>query len=190
METNLFFVRHAHSIYTPDELERPLSDQGLNDSQMVTELLKLENIHYVISSPYKRAIQTIEGIAKYINQDIEIVDDFKERTLSVKPVEDFNFAISNVWNNFDFAWEGGESSNVAQLRGVDATLKLLSKYSGKNVVIGTHGNIMVLIMNYFDKKFNFHFWKKLDMPDIYKLTFDDNSLMKVSRIMEKYKRTV
>jgi len=24
----LYFVRHAHSIYTPDELLRPLSEQG------------------------------------------------------------------------------------------------------------------------------------------------------------------
>ena len=31
--TNVYFVRHAHSIYTPEELERPLSKRGFEDAQ-------------------------------------------------------------------------------------------------------------------------------------------------------------
>jgi 2,3-bisphosphoglycerate-dependent phosphoglycerate mutase len=58
----------------------------------------------------------------------------------------------------------------------------LEKYEGKNIVIGTHGNIMVLIMNHFDHQYDFYFWKKLDMPDIYKLTFEQKKLIDVQRI--------
>jgi 2,3-bisphosphoglycerate-dependent phosphoglycerate mutase len=58
----------------------------------------------------------------------------------------------------------------------------LTRYEGNNIVIGTHGNIMVLIMNYFDEKFGFEFWKELKMPDIYKLTFDKSKLKEVNRI--------
>gem|GEM_PF-7099402 len=32
-------------------------------------------------------------------------------------------------------------------------MNILEKYKGENVVIGTHGNIMVLIMNFFDSQF-------------------------------------
>lgn len=92
MTTNLYFVRHAHSTYTPDELGRPLSEKGIQDARMVTELLIKENIDYVYSSPYKRALQTVEGIAKHINQEIVIVDDFKERRLAEGSVEDFLMA--------------------------------------------------------------------------------------------------
>ena len=63
--------------------------------------------------------------------------------------------------------------------------KILDQYEGKNVVIGTHGNIMVLIMNYFDKKFDFHFWQELDMPDIYRLSFDNKKLIEVNRIWNR-----
>lgn len=41
---------------------------------------------------------------------------------------------------------------------------------------------MVLIMNYFDQKYDFNFWNELAMPDIYKLTFEGESLVEVKRI--------
>ncbi|MBW8352045.1 histidine phosphatase family protein [Bacillus sp. IITD106] len=182
LQTNLYFVRHAHSTYTPDEQGRPLSVRGLEYAQLVTDILKLEEIDYVISSPYKRAIQTVEGIAIWIHKEVMIEEDFKERMLAGFPVEDFNEAITKVWENPEFAWEGGESNVSAQKRGVEITCKILQKYESKNVVIGTHGNIMVLIMNYFDSKFDFSFWQNLDMPDIYKLTFEGMQLVDVKQI--------
>lgn len=182
MKTNIFLVRHAHSIYTPDELKRPLSERGLSDARKVTELLKKEKIDYVISSPYKRAIQTVEGIANYLNLTIHIEEDFKERELSKKPVENFNDVIKRVWGDFNLSWDEGESNNIAQKRGIKVTKKILNEYKGKNIVVGTHGNIMVLIMNYFDNKYDFKFWKDLKMPDIYKLTFDDDTLIEVNRV--------
>ncbi|MCJ8009169.1 histidine phosphatase family protein [Lederbergia wuyishanensis] len=182
MQTNIYFVRHAHSTYTPDELRRPLSERGLRDAQSVTDVLKSESIDYVISSPYKRAIQTVEGIAKLIDKEIIIEEDFKERKLAEGSVADFREAIKKVWADPDFSWKGGESNNYAQKRGVEITLEVLKNYEGRNIVIGTHGNIMVLIMNYFDTIFDFTFWQKLDMPDIYKLTFSGRELIGVNRI--------
>ncbi|QCR31182.1 histidine phosphatase family protein [Lysinibacillus sp. SGAir0095] len=185
MLTNLYFVRHAHSIYTPDELRRPLSEKGCIDAEKIRQALENENIDIVISSPYKRAIQTVEGIANVINMEVILEEDFKERTLSIEPVEDFNLAITKVWENATFSWPGGESNIMAQKRGIRAMDKLLNTYAGKNVAIGTHGNIMVLIMNYFDKKYNLSFWENLDMPDIYKLTFDNKVLKDVKRIWSR-----
>lgn len=182
MPTNLYFVRHAHSIYTPDELGRPLSERGFNDANIVTALLKNEAIDAVYSSPYKRAIQTVEGITKYIGNEIKIIDDFKERILAERPVEDFTEAITQVWEDYEFSWAGGESNRVAQKRGVNAALDVLESNKGKNVAIGTHGNIMVLIMNFFDSKFGFEFWNQLEMPDIYKLSFERQELHDVQRI--------
>lgn len=183
--TNLYFVRHAHSIYTPDELNRPLSERGFVDATIVTKLLKAKEIGIVISSPYKRAVQTVEGIAKYINKEVEIIDGFKERTLTTVPADNFNLAITKVWEDYNFSWEGGESNIVAQKRGVENTLNILEKYKGENVVVGTHGNIMVLIMNYFDSQYDFSFWQNLDMPDIYKLIFHGKVLRNVEKVWER-----
>ncbi|MGM0792055.1 MAG: histidine phosphatase family protein [Bacillota bacterium] len=185
MPTNLYFVRHAHSTYTPDELARPLSSRGFADAERITGILEKENIDIVISSPYRRAVQTVEGVAKVIGQEVIIEDGFKERNLSAKPVEDFNLAITKVWEEPSFSWEGGESNIDAQKRGIEATLKVLETYEGENIAVGTHGNIMVLIMNYFDEKYGFSFWEDLNMPDVYKLTFDKRDLKEVNRIWNR-----
>ncbi|PEI89740.1 histidine phosphatase family protein [Bacillus toyonensis] len=182
--TTIYFVRHAHSTYTKEERERPLSEKGHFDAENVTRLLKDGHIDVVISSPYKRAIQTVQGIANTYNVSIQIEEDLRERLLSSEPVEDFNDAIENVWEDWTFAYEGGESNDVAQKRAILCMQNILEKYKGKNIVIGTHGNIMVLLMNYFDSKYDFQFWKTIQMPDVYKLTFDNNRFISAERIEE------
>ncbi|ALC90743.1 phosphoglycerate mutase [Bacillus sp. FJAT-18017] len=185
MLTNLFFVRHAHSDYTPDELGRPLSQQGQADAHKITKYLEKEAIDFIVSSPYERAIQTVKGVADCIGKEIILEDDFKERNLAAGPVNDFQYAIKKVWEDPSFSWEGGESNIIAQKRGITATLRVLERFQGHNIVIGTHGNIMVLIMNYLDNKYVFEFWENLDMPDIYKLTFNKTELIEVRKIWEK-----
>ena len=185
MLINLYLVRHAHSAYTPDELGRPLSEKGIVDTERISGILENENIDIILSSPYKRAIQTVEGIARNKGKEIIIVDSFKERTLSVGPVEDFNFALKKVWENPTFSWPGGESNLQAQQRGIKAIENVINTYEGESIVIGTHGNLMVLIMNYFDAKYDFGFWETIDMPDIYKLTFEKENLKEIKRIWKR-----
>ncbi|MNC81660.1 hypothetical protein D3C75_1348610 [compost metagenome] len=54
-------------------------------------------------------------------------------------------------------------------------------------MIGTHGNIMILMMNYFDKKFDFAAWQQLDMPDIYKLSFAGKELIQIQSVWGREK---
>ncbi|MEO4054782.1 histidine phosphatase family protein [Solibacillus sp. CAU 1738] len=180
--TIVYFIRHAHSTYSPDELNRPLSEQGWQDTKRVTELMKSEEVDIVFSSPYKRAIQTVEGIATHFNKKIFLHDNLKERILSAVPVENFNDAILKVWENPNFSFEGGESNVTAQKRAVQVLQQILSDHKDENIVIGTHGNIFVLMMNYYDTKYNIAFWQQLKMPDIYKCTFEENQLVQVERL--------
>lgn len=177
MNTDIYLVRHAHSVYTQDELNRPLSEKGLTDAGRISDILLNENIDYVLASPYRRAIQTVEGVAKNIGIDILIEEDLKERKISEIPVEDFNSALNKLWSDWDFSFDGGESNLEAQRRGINLLNKVLKKYAGKKIVMGTHGNIMVLIMNYFDSIYDFNFWKNLSMPDVYKLSFMGNDFL-------------
>lgn len=180
--TTIYLVRHAHSVYSTDELGRPLSEKGFADAKRVAKRMETESVDMVVSSPYKRAIQTVEGIATYFQVEIEAIEAFKERVLASGEVSDFDTVIEKVWKDETFAWNGGESNVVAQKRGIRALFHLLKQYENKNIVIGTHGNIMVLILNYFSKKYDFYFWKSLEMPDIFKLTFKGNQLQAVHRL--------
>jgi 2,3-bisphosphoglycerate-dependent phosphoglycerate mutase len=182
MVTNIYFVRHAHSIYTPEELNRPLSERGLKDAEQVTKLLAGENITDVVASPYKRAIQTVEGIANLLGLDIAVDDGFRERKLADSAIDNFDKVVLKYWQDFNFSVSGGETGCFAQDRGIKALMNILNKHRGGNIVIGTHGNIMVLIMKYYDKKYGYDFWNSLSMPDIYKLSFEEGRLLEVKRI--------
>ncbi|HEK9102489.1 histidine phosphatase family protein [Bacillus pfraonensis] len=180
--TQIYFVRHAHSTYTPEERERPLSEKGWEDAQTVTGLLKEEQIDVVLSSPYKRAIQTVQGVAEHFNLPIQIEENLRERLLSKEPVIDFKKAMMKVWENWTFSFEGGESNDTAQKRGIQCIQHILTRYKGENIVIGMHGNIMVLMMNYFDAQYGFDFWKELEMPDVYKLSFVGEKLISAKKM--------
>lgn len=182
VETRLYFIRHAHSAYTPDERARPLSNSGHVDAQYVKEALKNKGIGRVLSSPYKRAIQTVEPLASSVGSEIEVVEGFRERQLSEGPVGDFAAAISKVWGDEDYAFRGGESNREAKARGSAAVLEVLERYPGERIAIGTHGNLMVLAMNHFDSRYGVEFWRGLAMPDIYCLRFDGMELAGVERI--------
>lgn len=99
-------------------------------------------------------------------------------------LEDFDHAIRKVWEEDSFSWPGGESNLAAQRRGVRALENVLHRYQGEKVAIGTHGNIMALMMNAFNPAYGFDFWKRLSMPDIYKLSFNQLTLTRVERIWQ------
>ena len=58
----LFLVRHAHSDYGPDEM-RPLSESGHRAAQRVADLLEDRGVAMIVSSPYTRAVQTVQPLA-------------------------------------------------------------------------------------------------------------------------------
>ncbi|WP_221568107.1 histidine phosphatase family protein [Alkalihalobacillus sp. TS-13] len=183
--TTIYFVRHAHSVYSSDEYGRGVSEHGKEEAERVTECFQQVHVDIVLSSPYRRAIDTVEGIAESKGLEVRTVENLKERTLSDSPVEDFNSAINKVWSVPTFSFPGGESNAQAQHRGISTIRHLLNMYEGKHMVIGTHGNIMVLIMHHFDRQYGIDFWKQLTMPDIYKVTFNQQNLIKVERIWKE-----
>ncbi|WP_312117358.1 histidine phosphatase family protein [Brevibacillus reuszeri] len=181
-------VRHAESPFTPDqEEERGLSEKGWADARKVADRLKHEQIDVFISSHYARAVQTIEEAARQQNKTIMTDARLRERELASwdYPFDDFEQGIKHVFDNPDFAYPGGESNELARKRGIAALAEVLQHHRGKKVAIGTHGNIMTLMMNHYDKQYHFAFWKQTTKPDIYKLSFEDDTLVHVERLWEE-----
>lgn len=187
MLTHVYMVRHAESPFSPGQEEiRGLSERGWEDAKRVAERLKPEQIDVFISSNYARALQTIEEAARQQSQAIIMEPRFRERELASWDYRfaDFEQGIKQVFDNPSFAYPGGESNEVARERGIAALKDVLHHHRGKKIVIGTHGNIMTIMMNHYDKQYDFDFWKKTTMPDIYKLSFDEDTLVSVKRLWE------
>lgn len=180
--TTIYLVRHAHSTYTPEERKRPLSDKGRKEAEKICEVLQSYPVDVIVSSPYQRAIETVSPLAERLHKKIDLIEEMRERTLMKGGANDFNQAIQAVWEDETFAWPGGESNRMARNRGVQAIEGILNRYQGQQVVVGTHGNIMALIMGAYDNSYGFQFWKSLSMPDVYALSFEGKRLIHVKRV--------
>ena len=78
--TTVYFVRHAEADNkVSNGAIRPLTKKGMKDSMLVTKYLENKNIDCVLSSPYKRAIDTIADFAEKNSLQILTIDDFRER---------------------------------------------------------------------------------------------------------------
>lgn len=63
--TTIYFIRHAEPNYdNHDDMTRELSEKGLKDRALVTEFLRDKEIDAVLSSPFKRAVDTVGEFAK------------------------------------------------------------------------------------------------------------------------------
>lgn len=185
--TEIYLVRHAHSNYSDDELGRGISEKARKDVELATRLLMDEHVDVIVSSPYKRAFETVEGAAEALNLSIELDERFKEKVLSEEPVEDFELSVKKLWENPSFSFNGGESNTQAAKRGISGIMDIIDKHLGRKIAVGIHGNIMAIIMNYFNEKYDYYFWKGLSMPDIYKLSFHNHELIEIKRIWKDQK---
>lgn len=76
----VYFVRHAQPEFSwADDKTRPLTNEGIADSEKVCEALKDVKLTYAISSPYKRSIDTIKHCAESHGLKIDTDERFRER---------------------------------------------------------------------------------------------------------------
>lgn len=178
--TVIYFIRHAEPNYNNhDDLTRELSEKGLEDRKLVTKFLNNKNIDLVLSSPYKRAIDTVKEFADANILKIGIVEDFRERKIDSKWIEDFTGFSKKQWEDFDYKLSDGESLSEVQSRNIAALNQVLIDYEDKNIVIASHGTALSTIINYFDPSFGHSNFEEIRtvMPWIVKFTFEGDQLM-------------
>ncbi len=179
--TKIYFVRHAEPDYSNhDDRTRELSRKGLIDREFVTEFLSDKQIDIVISSPFKRAVDTIKPFSEKYGFDIEIIEDFRERKVGTYWIKDFSDFSKKQWEDFDYKLSGGECLREVQERNIEALKYVLQKYPEKNIVIGCHGTALSTVINYYnyyDNSFDYYEFEKIKniMPLIAEMEFDENA---------------
>ncbi|MDQ0170541.1 histidine phosphatase family protein [Paenibacillus tundrae] len=183
MKTTVYMVRHAESPYDEgNERTRGLTAKGKADVEKVTKLLSDEGIDIILSSPYRRAVLSVEGLAQHLNLEIETFEDLRERHFSSDDVIDLMSNIRNNFYNAEYVFPGGESNADCQNRSITVLKTILKEHKGKKIAIGTHGLVMTLMMNHFDSNYGLAFLDQLKKPDIYKMQFEDLELKEVTRL--------
>jgi 2,3-bisphosphoglycerate-dependent phosphoglycerate mutase len=174
---DVLLIRHADAVpfgIGPDaDDDRPLSDAGrLAAAELAVELEPYQ-VTAIYSSPYLRALQTVAPIARARGLEVQQLADLRERRLSVGPVDDWRGTLERAWLDADFALPGGESGRAAQRRAIGTLDLLRSRHpDGGRLVLGSHGNLIGLILQALEPDVDFAFHMAMPNPALYRLTHD------------------
>ena len=186
--TRIYYVRHAEPNYhNHDDAGRELTAKGHASCRLVTDFLLDKGIQAILSSPYRRAVDTILPFAEAMRLPIRHVQDFRERKVDSAWIDDFEAFTRRQWADFDFHLDGGESLREVQQRNIAALSDVLREYAGQAVVIGGHGTAVSTILNHYDPSFGYKQFDSIRriMPWIVRMDFDGDSFLRWESIILK-----
>ncbi len=197
--TTLYLLRHSKPLRVNNDNSKDslqvknekncLSQEG---EEIAKEKLKDIKVDIVYASNYVRAIQT----AKYISEDINVVDELGERVYGINSWDELpeNYERKQFFDeNLKIGY--GESQKEVRERMTKAINKILEENKGKKIAIVSHATaISYYLKNYCDIKFEndklvYRFNNKTKLNgyfnycETFKLEFDDkNNLINIKNI--------
>ncbi|HSK94093.1 MAG TPA: histidine phosphatase family protein [Candidatus Angelobacter sp.] len=174
---DVLLVRHAEpvAVGTPDvpDDDRSLTDAGRAAAEELAVELDGWEITAIYSSPYARPRETVEILARRRGVEVQLLADLRERRLAGDLMDDWREQLEAAWTDHDHALPGGESGRDAQRRAIAILDLLRSRHpDGGRLVLGSHGNLISLVLHALDPDVDFTFHMAMPMPALYRLTHD------------------
>jgi len=157
-EKIVYFVRHGESVDNASPVfqspDSPLSDKGREQAKHIAERASRISFEVLIASPFQRAKETAEAIAKTTGKEVEYSDLFTERlkptSVNGKPHSDQEAsALWKEWNKSLYTPGmkvlDGENFEDIVLR-ADRALAFLKDRPEKAIVVVTHGYFLRTII--------------------------------------------
>lgn len=112
----IYFVRHAQA--TGQEPDARLTDEGTRQAEQLVDFMENVGVEYIVSSPWKRAVRTIQPLAE--RKQLQVYTDVRlqERVLSHEHLDHWLDVLEQTYLDEDLKLEGGESSREAVDRGI------------------------------------------------------------------------
>ncbi|RAP20908.1 hypothetical protein C2W59_03735 [Bacillus pumilus] len=177
-----YIVRHCQANGQSEDAS--LTPQGIAQSHALAQFFNGIHLNQIISSPYKRAIQTTEPLADAKQLEVQTDQRLSERVLSLKPMDDWFEKLKLSFMDLHLTCEGGESSLEAMNRIVEVLYEQINSGKDRTLFV-THGNIMSLLLKHADPTIGFKEWEKLSNPDVYVLNYFKPDHIEIERIWHK-----
>lgn len=177
----LLLVRHARSVLPvvggPSERERPLAPEGSDQAASLVPVLAAHRPRRVVSSPYLRAVQTVEPTAQALGLPVEPVEDLREWRSGVPPRPDWESHYRWAWAHPDAVVGDGESHAQLRARAVTAiTAVVRSSEEDDVVVLGSHGTWITRALDGLGVPVDVETWLGMPMPAVLVLGVQDGVL--------------
>jgi 2,3-bisphosphoglycerate-dependent phosphoglycerate mutase len=170
--TTVVFVRHAHSVPSPDlpQAAFPLSQTGRRQAQDLAPVLADLGVTALASSPYIRAVGTLAPFAEASGLPIGIDDDLRERKLTdgwLPDVAAVEAAVRRMFAEPAFALPGGESARGCIARFEAAVARVVAAHPGGTIAIAAHGGVLSHVIAPHQDAPPFDFWRGMKMPHLF-----------------------
>lgn len=162
----IYVVRHGQA--EGQEAGAKLTKLGEQQAAKLANFFKDISVDQIISSPYTRAVETIQPIADQKQTPIEADDRLRERVLSTSNLPYWMEKLEATFHDSTLKYDNGESSDEAARRILNVVDEVLES-EADTVILVTHGNLMSLLLREYIEDFGFHEWKQLSNPDVYVL---------------------
>ena len=176
---DVILVRHATPVppgtpgWEERDDERPLTFEGLRQADELALELDPYGLSAVYSSPFPRAVQTVSPTAQRRLLEVQLIDDLRERQLNAGLRDDWRELLARAWADPEFVGPGGESGRAAQLRGMRALDLLRARHAdGGRLLVGSHGNLISLILQVMEPAVDHAFHQAMPMPAVFHLQHD------------------
>ena len=183
MKKTIYLIRHCKT--EGQEPGAALTEQGKQDAKALVRVLVDIEVDHILSSPYRRAIDTIIPLSKELKLEVQVKEELKERVLSDQPMHDWLEKLEQTFLDKDLVFEGGESSREALSRVLRVIEEVLNNEEMNQVVLVSHGNLLSLLINHYDSNFGFKEWAKMRNPDLFILEVDGNDSRIIHREVNK-----
>lgn len=173
-KTTVLLIRHAKSTPNQDipEAQWPLSSTGREQAVHLADQLCGYGLTAIVSSPYKRAVDTVNPLAERLGFSIRLVEDLRERKLREGARDDWEALTARSWADFSFALPNCETGFDAQKRIRNSLDQLAREYPSQTIAACSHGNAIGLFLNTIDPGFGHAQWQVMKNPDIFRVTWD------------------
>lgn len=159
---NTFFVvRHGEAEQNKERILNSdptksyhLTKEGRLQVQKAANKLREKEVDMIFCSNFPRAQETAQIIAETLKADVTFDNKLNEHDMGVwsgKGEQEYVRSFADLQERFYKKTEGGESFEEVEKRVIEFVNYLNRKYSGKRIVIVTHGNVIRAISRYFDR---------------------------------------
>lgn len=136
-----------------------LTEKGIAQADELADQVKGKNIEIIISSPMKRAVTTSRIVSEKCHIPMMADNRLVEQNYGVyegvdRNNEDF---LANK-RNFAYRYPNGESMIQVAVRVYTFLDEIKKQYSGKNVLIVSHGGVCRILKTYFSDMTNEEFF--------------------------------
>ncbi|WP_447007220.1 histidine phosphatase family protein [Saccharothrix isguenensis] len=181
MRAELILVRHAEPLLPspggPDDYHRQLTEVGIAQAERLIDGLVQTMPSVIASSPYLRAMQTVEPTARATGMTIQTHHDLREWDSGLEPTPDYARHYAESWADPHSARPDGESLQQLTDRATAVLRSLARQHPNGTVIVGSHGTFICrALVGFGFATIDWPFSHGMPMPAIYHIHFTDRGI--------------